>query len=72
MIAPASDAVPVPVSEPTPVGPTPFNVTASAPTFTPAICNCAPLATVVPAAVVPSAVELAATSVPALMFVAPA
>src|SRR4029453_11690821 len=52
--------------------PLPFNVNVSAPTKIPfKICNAAPLATVVPDAVVPNAVELCIFRTPALINVAP-
>ena len=64
--APASEAVPTPVS-----AVPPFSVTTSAPTAAFAIVRLAPLATFVPPAVEPSAVACAATSVPVLICVRP-
>ena len=57
--APPSEAVPVPIRAPVPPAPAPFSVTASAPIATLAICRVALFATVVPAAVAPSAAAFA-------------
>ena len=69
--APSSDAVPVLVNAMGPPGPVPFRVTASAPMATPLMFNVAPLVTVVPAAVEPSAFAFCAESVPAKIVVKP-
>ena len=69
--APASDAVPVAVSAPLLPTPTPLSVTASLPIATPLMFSVAPLLTVVPPSVLPSALAFAATSVPPMIVVAP-
>lgn len=62
---PPSDAVPVPVIVP------PFKAMASEAMVAALISSVAPLATVVPVPLAPSAAALAAESVPALIVVAP-
>ena len=59
------------MSAPPELMPVPLSVTASAPIVWPFRSNTAPLETVVPLAVLPSAVALPSCSVPALTVVAP-
>jgi hypothetical protein len=72
VIAPAHELVPLTLSiEPLPP-PVPFSVSASAPTaIVPCSSSRAPLVTLVPAAVVPSAVAFWILTTPALIVVAP-
>ena len=64
--APLNELVPVLV-----INVPPFNVTASAPTLTPCKSKVAPLATVVPPAVVPNPLACVTTNVPPLIVVVP-